>query len=531
MKKQVFTLTYPWAETWDKNGYKPEVTFELGMNKEGFTMDIVVIEADPKREKTEHFQFVHEDSCVEWFANFFPEQSDRYFNFEVNANGIMNVSFRKDRNELKEMDLEDIASLGIKAKIYETYWTVSFVVPFTLIEKYIPEYEFKPGMKISSNFYKCGAKTEFPHHGIWNPMPLKEPDHHRPEYFKEIILEKENEQMKSWNIVFTGPEKVEVLHEDVPALKPNEVLCRTDKTLISIGTEMRCLAGVFDKNSHWDTWVKYPFYPGYSNSAVVVEVGSEVKNFKPGDRVSSDYFHKQYFTANESALLPIPEGVDMKDATFIAILRVAQNIVRKCQIQMGDTVVVIGQGPIGQMVTQFVRICGAMKIIAVDPMETRAEMSWKSGATHVLSCGADVAKDKVKEINGGKLADVVIDTTGHHKVLAQAVALTRRYGKVGLVGDAVNPSEQVIGEGVISKSLSIIGAHGDMTAPYDNDFYPWTRPITNGISMQYIQQKRLNLQHLISHVFSPMEAPKVYEALQKERSSYVGVIFDWDLLE
>ena len=48
MKKQLFTLSYPWDETWDKNGYKPEVTFELGMNEDGFTMNITVLEANPK---------------------------------------------------------------------------------------------------------------------------------------------------------------------------------------------------------------------------------------------------------------------------------------------------------------------------------------------------------------------------------------------------------------------------------------------------------------------------------------------------
>ena len=66
MKKQTFTLQYPW----DKNGYKPNVLFELGMNEEGFTMHITVPESDPLREKKEHLEFVHEDSCVEWFVNF-----------------------------------------------------------------------------------------------------------------------------------------------------------------------------------------------------------------------------------------------------------------------------------------------------------------------------------------------------------------------------------------------------------------------------------------------------------------------------
>ena len=188
MKNQIFTLTYPWDETLDQNGYKPEVTFELGMNEIGFTMDITTLESNPKREKTEHLQFVHEDSCVEWFVNFMPKKCDRYFNFEVNANGVMNVAFRKDRRDKQLLSLEDIASLGITTKIHDTYWKVSYVVPFMLISKYIPEYQYTEGMTILSNFYKCGDKTEFPHYGIWNPKPLEKPDFHQPDYFGEITL-------------------------------------------------------------------------------------------------------------------------------------------------------------------------------------------------------------------------------------------------------------------------------------------------------------------------------------------------------
>lgn len=184
MKNQKFTLTYPW----DENGYMPEVVFELGMSEEGFTMHITVPEADPLREKTEHLQFVHEDSCVEFFANFLPEKCDRYFNFEINANGIINTAFRKDRYDKKPLTLEDIASLHIQTHIYATFWEVRYTVPFTLIQKYIPEYRFEEGMTILANFYKCGNRTQFPHYGIWNPMPLEKPDFHRPEYFAPIVL-------------------------------------------------------------------------------------------------------------------------------------------------------------------------------------------------------------------------------------------------------------------------------------------------------------------------------------------------------
>lgn len=184
MKEQIFKVTYPW----DENGYKPEVVYRLNMNGEGFLMHMYIPESNPRREETQHLKAVHLDSCAEWFVNFMPEKCDRYFNFEVNANGVMNVAFRKDRYDLNKLSLEDIASLEITPVIFEDHWEVSYKVPFTLIKKYIPDYCFTEGMTIRTNFYKCGEKTEYSHFGVWNPIPLEKPDFHRPEFFGEVKL-------------------------------------------------------------------------------------------------------------------------------------------------------------------------------------------------------------------------------------------------------------------------------------------------------------------------------------------------------
>lgn len=179
-----FTLTYPW----DTNRYKPYVEYTLDLDEVGFLMKIQVQEKDPKRTRTAHQQEVHKDSCVEWFVNFMPETCDRYFNFEVNANGKMQVAFRKDRYEKTLLTEEDIEELDIKAEVGEESWKVCYHVPFSLIRRYIPDYQFVPGMKIRTNFYKCGDETDFPHYGIWKESPLEKPDFHRPEYFGEIII-------------------------------------------------------------------------------------------------------------------------------------------------------------------------------------------------------------------------------------------------------------------------------------------------------------------------------------------------------
>lgn len=185
-KNNKITLTYPWKP----EGYCPEVVFCPALAENGFKMHIEVLEANPKRVMTKHFQPVHLDSCVEWFVIFAPEKNDWYFNFEVNANGIMNVAFRKDRYEYREMTVEDIEQLHIKTTIEKEQWNVDYEVPFSLIEKYIPDFKKNEEAVIRTNFYKCGDETETAHYGVWNPVIVPEPDFHRPEYFGELVLKR-----------------------------------------------------------------------------------------------------------------------------------------------------------------------------------------------------------------------------------------------------------------------------------------------------------------------------------------------------
>ena len=116
--------------------------------------------------------------------------------------------------------------------------------------------------------------------------------------------------MESLNIVFREREKVEVIKENEDPLKSDEVLCAADKSLISIGTELFSLKGVFDPGSDWEEEVIYPYYPGYSMSARIIEVGNDVKGLKIGDRVLCVIPHKQYFTAKPNRLHLIPEQID-----------------------------------------------------------------------------------------------------------------------------------------------------------------------------------------------------------------------------
>lgn len=169
--------------------YCPKVVFNATYSEKGFHAHFVTYEKNPRITKTKHLELVNEDSCVEWFMNFDPVHTDRYFNFEVNAGGIANIAFRKDRYDKTPLSVEDIEMLDIKTEIFDDYWTVDFTVPFELLKKYIPEYEFKKGLEHPANVYKCGDFTEIPHYGCWSMVSREKPDFHIPSYFGKMTIE------------------------------------------------------------------------------------------------------------------------------------------------------------------------------------------------------------------------------------------------------------------------------------------------------------------------------------------------------
>lgn len=166
---------------------RPEV--QLCYDNKAFYVRFTVYESDPVRTKTKHFEPVNLDSCVEFFVNFTPDQADRYINFEVNANGIMNASFRKDRYIETPLTKEDVEGLNITPRLYEDHWTVEYTIPFTFVQKYYPAFDIEKKPVMKANFYKCGDETEQEHYLTFFPVPTPEPDFHRPEYFGELVIE------------------------------------------------------------------------------------------------------------------------------------------------------------------------------------------------------------------------------------------------------------------------------------------------------------------------------------------------------
>ncbi len=173
---------------WGFTEYTPYVYAKVVYDNSGFEVEFVTKEVNPLREKTEHQGDIAQDSCVEFFVNFDPENTNEYINFEVNANGAMRADIRTDRFNYKHLTLEEIDGLNIEAKIEDGFWSAKYKIPMELIKKYYPNFDISKCKYIKGNMYKCGSKTKIRHYMTLFELKCEKPDFHRPEYFGIINL-------------------------------------------------------------------------------------------------------------------------------------------------------------------------------------------------------------------------------------------------------------------------------------------------------------------------------------------------------
>jgi len=333
--------------------------------------------------------------------------------------------------------------------------------------------------------------------------------------------------LKSLNVVFTEPERCEMIEEEIADPGPGEILVQTTVSLISTGTESWCYRGQFDADTTWARWVQYPFYPGYSNVGRVVKVGQQVSEFDEGDRVCTGAAHHQFVTvpAETTHLVKIPDNIQDEEATWSILAVTTQTGVRRAEHTMGDRAVVIGLGPLGQLVTQYLRTIGLFEILAIDTIQQRLDMALAHGATHGFCGSAADAHDFVVQHTDQQMADVVYDVTGHYAVLPMGLKLARNFGKLMLIGDTPHPSRQHLTQDVLARQVNIVGTHTSKLPPGKAEQWPAARQMR--LFMEYLRRGQMRVSDLITHRFSPTEAPAVYEFLQENRGTTMGVIFDW----
>ena len=322
-------------------------------------------------------------------------------------------------------------------------------------------------------------------------------------------------------LVFTGKCQVGMENFDLPEPKDGEVRVKTLTSLMSTGTENIVFNRNFDQGTHWDNWVKYPFYPGYASCAVIEKAGKDVKSVKMGDRVAVCKGHASGHVLPESECIPVPPQVSDEDVPWFKLAKISAMGAKVAALSLGKSVLVVGAGPIGQMAIRWCVASGSYPIIAIDSVPMRIEMAKKGGATHGIVKPLGEAIEESNGICGGTGPDTVIDSTGHHQVFTDVLKVARKFGKVVILGDTGSPASQHLSSDVMSKGLHIVAAH-DCHETADWDF----RKISN-LFFEMVKSGRFSLKSLNTHKFSPEKCVEAYKTANERRGETMGILFDW----
>ena len=337
--------------------------------------------------------------------------------------------------------------------------------------------------------------------------------------------------MNNPNIIFTAPNVAEVIDKPVPVPSAGQILLRTARTCVSAGTERANLVGdpVIGPNLPPDAKAVFPRQLGYSATGVVEAVGEGVSSVKPGDLVAASWTHHAAFNLvpAESRVYAVPSGVSAEDAAWTHIATFPMAALRKCRFEFGESVLVMGQGVLGQLAVKLARAAGAAPVIAADPAPAKREAALALGADLALDPSAPDFAERVKVATGGG-ARVVIEVTGVDRALDTALDAVARFGRVALLGCtrrsefAIDYYRKVHGRGV-----TLVGAHNQARPPHDSSPGWWTVRDDALAYLRMVSLGRLDLVGFVEEVHPVADASAVYTRLVAG-GPFPTVQFDWE---
>ena len=330
--------------------------------------------------------------------------------------------------------------------------------------------------------------------------------------------------MQNKKIVFTEVHKAEFLEVDLPELKNNEVLTEMEYTVVSGGTERACIMGMNNTSQ------KFPMSLGYCGVGRVVEIGDAVTEFAVGDRVL--VYHGQHAKYNirtvEKLTKVTDDSISSLDAAFVIIASMGLGGVRKLELELGESAMVMGLGLLGMFAVQFLRLNGAYPVIAADLNPTRRELALKLGADYAFDPSEPDFVEQVKAATKGKGVRATVEVTGVSAAMKQALECASWMGRISLLGCtrvsdcAVDYYQQVHRPGV-----KLIGAHNFVRPKVESYPHHWTHQDDCKAILDLIAAGRIQVEPIVSRVVSPEDCTEIYNQLCDDPAFPMGTVFDW----
>ncbi len=361
--------------------------------------------------------------------------------------------------------------------------------------------------------------------------------------------------------------KMQVEEIPPPSLRPEGVLVRVRRSLISLGTERAVIelankgmagkarqrpdlvAKVLNKakqEGYWNTFkvirnlMDSPIPLGYSCAGEVLAVGEEAMEFAVGDRVACAGLnfanHAEIDYVPRNLAVKLPAGLAYDAACFVTVGAIAMQGVRLANLQLGDRVIVMGLGLVGQIAAQLVRCAGAT-VIATDLDPSKVELAARLGAHHAIS--EERLSAIVDQICGGHGVDAVVvcAATKSSEPLRRAGSLSRLKGRVVVVGDVGMEIER---RAFFEKEIELIVSRSYGPGRYDPAYevrgidYPlpyvrWTEQRNMQSFLDLIARGIVNVDPLITHRYTIADAEAAYRVVTGEvEERAIAMLLEYD---
>ncbi|MFN8280756.1 MAG: bi-domain-containing oxidoreductase [Saprospiraceae bacterium] len=340
----------------------------------------------------------------------------------------------------------------------------------------------------------------------------------------------------------------------VPALLPGHVLIRTHYSLVSAGTERMLVefgkAGWIEKVKQQPDKVHQviskiksdgliptveavmrkldqPIALGYCNAGVVIDVASDVTTLRVGDRVVSNGPHAEVVCVGKNLVSRIPDNVATDEAAFAVIAAIGLQGIRLVNPQLGEVVVVMGLGLIGQLTCQLLAASGC-RVVGIDMNEQRTKLAAQHGIETILSApDVDVTKN-IHSMTGAQGADAVIitATSSSDELISQAARMSRKRGRIVLVGViGLNIRRADFYEKELTFQVSCSYGPGRYDPEYEQagkdypyPFVRWTEQRNFDAVLMAMSLGRLKVRELISETVALDHYQQIYGKLGKSTS-------------
>jgi 2-desacetyl-2-hydroxyethyl bacteriochlorophyllide A dehydrogenase len=327
---------------------------------------------------------------------------------------------------------------------------------------------------------------------------------------------------------FPRQREVELREERLGRPGPGEIRVRAIASGLSHGTEMLVYRGQVPGDLELDLPTLrgsygFPIKFGYASVGRVADVGEGVAVPRVGELVFVHHPHQDEYVAPATLAYALPAGLPPELGVFLANLETAVNVVLDAHPRIGECAVVFGQGVVGLLVTQLLRLAGVERVLAVDPVERRRTLARELGAGVVVSSEDDVLA-AVRDATGGRGADLAIEASGNEQALNAAIACVAFQGTVIVCSwYGSKPVPLRLGDHFHRGRVRIASSQ---VSNLDPALQPrWDRGRRLGFARDLLM--RLRLEPLISHRIPFERAADAYRLVDEHPDQTVQVVLTY----